>query len=85
MKTVTILGSTGSVGRQVLDVISKYPNQFKVVGLSAYKNETLLREQVEKYNPTYYYFPSGAIEVQASVFDFLEDKSYTKCLSSLEE
>lgn len=85
MKTITILGSTGSVGRQVLDVISKYPNQFKVVGLSAYKNEALLREQVEKYNPTYYYFPSGAIEVQPSVFDFLEDKSYTKCLSSLEE
>ncbi|MCM1305738.1 MAG: 1-deoxy-D-xylulose-5-phosphate reductoisomerase [Bacteroides sp.] len=85
MKTITILGSTGSVGTQVLDVISKYPNQYKVVGLSAYKNETLLREQVEKYNPTYYYFPSGAIEVQPSVFDFLEDKAYTKCLSSLEE
>ena len=61
MKTITILGSTGSVGRQVLDVISKYPNHYKVVGLSAYRNESLLREQVEKYNPTYYYIPSGGI------------------------
>lgn len=85
MKTITILGSTGSVGTQVLNVISKYPNQFKVVGLSAYKNEALLREQVEKYNPDYYYFPSGGIEVQPSVFDLLEDKAYTKCTSSLEE
>lgn len=85
MKTVTILGSTGSVGRQVLDVISKYPNQFRVVGLSAYKNESLLREQVEKYNPDYYYFPSGSIEVQPSVFDLLEDRSYTKCTASLED
>ena len=85
MKTITILGSTGSVGRQVLDVISKYPNHYKVVGLSAYRNESLLREQVEKYNPTYYYFPSGGIEVQPSVFDLLEDKAYTKCTSSLEE
>lgn len=85
MKTITILGSTGSVGRQALDVISKYPNQYKVVGLSAYKNEALLREQVEKYNPAYYYFPSGSIEVQPSVFDLLEDRTYTKCTSSLEE
>lgn len=85
MKTITILGSTGSVGRQALDVISKYPSQYKVVGLSAYKNEALLREQVEKYNPDYYYFPSGSIEVQPSVFDLLEDRAYTKCTSSLEE
>lgn len=85
MKTITILGSTGSVGRQVLDVISKYPGQYKVVGLSAYKNEKLLREQVEKYNPDYYYFPSGSVELQPSLFDLLEDKKYTRCLSSLEE
>lgn len=85
MKTITILGSTGSVGRQVLDVISKHPHQYKVVGLSAYKNQQLLREQLDKYNPSFYYYPDGAVEVQSSVFDFLEETKYTKCLSSLEE
>ena len=85
MKTVTILGSTGSVGRQVLATISQHPDVFKVVGLSAYTNESLLREQIEKYNPTHYYFPSGAVEVQSSLFDFLEDEKTSKCLNSLEE
>lgn len=85
MKTVTILGSTGSVGRQVLATISQHPDAFKVVGLSAYTNESLLREQIEKYNPTHYYFPGGAVEVQSSLFDFLEDEKTSKCLNSLEE
>lgn len=85
MKTITILGSTGSVGRQTLATIAKYPDRFKVVGLSAFTNEELLREQIEKFNPTHYYFPSGAVEVQSSLFDFLEDERSTKCLSSLEE
>jgi len=85
MKTITILGSTGSVGRQVLDVISRRPNQYKVVGLSAYKNQTLLREQLDKFNPSFYYYPDGAVEVQSSIFDFLEETKHTKCLSSLEE
>lgn len=85
MKTITVLGSTGSVGRQVLDVISKHRHQYKVVGLSAYKNQGLLREQLDKFNPSFYYFPDGAVEVQSSVFDFLEETKYTKCLSSLEE
>jgi len=86
MKTITILGSTGSVGKQVLDVIQKHPNDFKVVGLSAYSNDALLREQIEIFNPKNYYCASGAVEVQSSLFDLLDDEpSETKCLSSLEE
>lgn len=85
MKTITILGSTGSVGRQVLECISAHSDSFKVVGLSAYSNEALLREQIEQFNPTHYYFPGGAVEVQSSLFDFLEDEKSSKCLSSLEE
>lgn len=34
MKHISILGSTGSIGTQTLDVISHYPDQFKVVGLA---------------------------------------------------
>ncbi len=85
MKTVTILGSTGSVGTQVLKVIDRHPDTYKVVGLSAYKNADLLRKQLDKYAPDFYYYPDGAVEVQSSIFDLFEDKNYTKCLSSLEE
>lgn len=85
MKTITILGSTGSVGTQVLAAIKKNSDKFKIVGLSAYTNEKLLREQIEQFNPTHYYYPNGAVEVQSSLFDFLEDEKTSKCLSSLEE
>ena len=44
LQTVTVLGSTGSVGKQVLAVLDKYPDRFKVVGLSAFTNEKLLRD-----------------------------------------
>ena len=43
VKTITVLGSTGSVGRQVLAAVDRHPDRFKVVGLSAFTNEKLLR------------------------------------------
>jgi len=51
LKKISILGSTGSIGRQTLDVISEHPEKFSVVGLSAGKNIELLKEQITKYRP----------------------------------
>lgn len=86
MKTITILGSTGSVGKQVLGVIEKHPEDFKVVGLSAYSNKDLLEKQIKKFNPKFYYCKDGAIEVQTSVFDLLdENKNNVEYVDSLEE
>jgi 1-deoxy-D-xylulose-5-phosphate reductoisomerase len=45
MKRVVVLGSTGSVGTQTLDVISQHPDRLKVVGLAAGKNVDLLKSQ----------------------------------------
>jgi 1-deoxy-D-xylulose-5-phosphate reductoisomerase len=45
-KRVAILGSTGSIGTQALDVIARYPDRFEVVGLAAGRNTHLLHEQV---------------------------------------
>ena len=86
VKTITVLGSTGSVGRQVLAVVDKHRDRFKVVGLSAFSNETLLRDQIEKYSPKHYYFPAGGVEIQTTLFDFLEDDKFTsRCTKSLAE
>jgi 1-deoxy-D-xylulose-5-phosphate reductoisomerase len=49
VKRVAILGSTGSIGRQALDVISRHRDRFQVVGLAAGRNAELLREQAEKF------------------------------------
>jgi len=51
MKKLSILGSSGSIGTQTLDVVSRYPDKFKVVGLSVNRNIDLLRKQIAKYNP----------------------------------
>jgi len=51
-KRVAILGSTGSIGRQALDVISRYPERFTVVGLAAGKNTALLAEQRARFEPS---------------------------------
>ncbi|MCE5275689.1 MAG: 1-deoxy-D-xylulose-5-phosphate reductoisomerase [Syntrophaceae bacterium] len=49
MKRVTVLGSTGSIGRSALDVIRMHPESFQVVGLCAGSNTSLLARQSEEF------------------------------------
>ncbi|MCF0202306.1 MAG: 1-deoxy-D-xylulose-5-phosphate reductoisomerase [Bacteroidaceae bacterium] len=51
MKQIAILGSTGSIGTQALDVISQHPDRFQVYCLTANNQVELLAEQARKYNP----------------------------------
>ena len=53
MKKIVILGSTGSIGRQTLDVVRAFPGEFEVVGLAAGNNVKLLAEQVREFRPRY--------------------------------
>ena len=46
MKRLCILGSTGSIGTQTLEIVSAYPEKFKVTGLAAGNNLILLKEQI---------------------------------------
>jgi 1-deoxy-D-xylulose-5-phosphate reductoisomerase len=50
---VAILGSTGSIGRQALDVIRQLPGRFRVVGLAGGNNHTLLEDQAREFHPDY--------------------------------
>ncbi|MGH2634326.1 MAG: 1-deoxy-D-xylulose-5-phosphate reductoisomerase, partial [Tepidiformaceae bacterium] len=50
---VAVLGSTGSVGRQSLDVIRQLPGRFKVAALAAGRNSDELARQVAEFRPTY--------------------------------
>jgi 1-deoxy-D-xylulose-5-phosphate reductoisomerase len=51
MKRIVILGSTGSIGRMALDVISRHRDRFAVVGLVAGRNISLLTEQIKAFRP----------------------------------
>lgn len=51
MKRIIILGSTGSIGTQALDIIRQHPDRFQVVGLTTHKNIELLQEQIAEFKP----------------------------------
>jgi 1-deoxy-D-xylulose-5-phosphate reductoisomerase len=48
---IVVLGSTGSIGRQVLDVVARLGDRFRVVGLAAGRNRPLFDEQVARFRP----------------------------------
>lgn len=50
-KKITIIGSTGSIGTQALEVIEKISDQFEIIGLAAGSNVDLLNKQIEKFHP----------------------------------
>lgn len=52
-KRISILGSTGSIGRQALEVIEKLHEKFEIIALSAGNNTDLLTQQAEKFKPKY--------------------------------
>ena len=50
-RQITILGSTGSIGRSALDVARRYPEMFRVAALAAHSNVELLHEQIREFRP----------------------------------
>jgi len=55
VKRIVLLGSTGSIGQQVLDVIRIFPRKFEVVGLAGGKNLELLGKQIKEFQPKVFY------------------------------
>ena len=51
MKKISILGSTGSIGTQTLDIVTDHPDKFQVVGLATGNNIQLLSEQIRQFRP----------------------------------
>lgn len=51
MKAITLLGSTGSIGTQTLDILAQYPDRFRLVGLAAGNNVELMARQIRQFRP----------------------------------
>ncbi|MBD0335948.1 MAG: 1-deoxy-D-xylulose-5-phosphate reductoisomerase [Cyanobacteria bacterium Co-bin13] len=51
MKAITLLGSTGSIGTQTLDIVQQHPDKFRLVGIAAGNNVELLAQQVRQFRP----------------------------------
>jgi 1-deoxy-D-xylulose-5-phosphate reductoisomerase len=55
-RKIAVLGSTGSIGRQTLEVVRAFPQRFHIIGLAASKNLDLLAEQISEFQPRFAYF-----------------------------
>ncbi|MEH2080062.1 MAG: 1-deoxy-D-xylulose-5-phosphate reductoisomerase [Nostoc sp.] len=51
MKAITLVGSTGSIGTQTLDIVTNNPDQFRIVGLAAGNNVEMLAAQIRQFRP----------------------------------
>ena len=51
MKRLAILGSTGSIGQQTLEVVRSFPDRFQVIGLGGGRNAALLARQIKEFQP----------------------------------
>ncbi len=65
MKNITVLGSTGSIGVQTLEVVRDNPGLFKICGLSANRNWEKLVDQAKEFSPKYVCLSDEAAYVQA--------------------
>lgn len=66
-RRIAILGSTGSIGRQTLDVVRAYPDRFEVVALAARSNVSLLAEQAREFHPRLVACSGDAPDLQAQL------------------
>jgi 1-deoxy-D-xylulose-5-phosphate reductoisomerase len=55
VKNIALLGSTGSIGTQTLDVVRKFPDRLSVIALAAGNNTSLLKLQISEFKPRYVY------------------------------
>ncbi|MGI0487916.1 1-deoxy-D-xylulose-5-phosphate reductoisomerase [Pantanalinema rosaneae CENA516] len=51
MKAISLLGSTGSIGTQTLDIVTHHPDEFRIVGLASGRNVELLAQQIRQFQP----------------------------------
>ena len=92
MKRISILGSTGSIGKQTLDVVRQHKDKFEVVAISANSSVDLLLEQIKEFTPKYVavYDELSALKLKSMIPDGLKIEVLSgmdglKTISSLDE
>jgi 1-deoxy-D-xylulose-5-phosphate reductoisomerase len=71
VKRLAVLGSTGSIGQQTLQVVRTLPNRFRIVGLAAGKNIDLLARQINEFKPRFVYYQDRNTSLASAVYEFL--------------
>ena len=85
MKKICLLGSTGSIGKQTIEIINENPKDFSLVGVSCGQNINELRNILKNYpsitsccvkKEKDSYYATGSINDMAQILTFLKEKCY---------
>ena len=68
VKKLAILGSTGSIGQQTLDVVRALPDKFKIIGLAAGENLELLEKQISEFKPRVVYYRDQTTKLKSNSY-----------------
>jgi 1-deoxy-D-xylulose-5-phosphate reductoisomerase len=71
VKRLAVLGSTGSIGRQTLEVVRAFPQRFSIVGLAAGGNITLLERQIKEFKPEFVFYQDRKAHLEGGDCQFL--------------
>jgi 1-deoxy-D-xylulose-5-phosphate reductoisomerase len=61
---LTVLGSTGSIGQQTLEIVRTFPDRFRIVGLGAGKNTDLLAKQISEFQPRFVHYQDEGVQAR---------------------
>ena len=78
-KRLAVLGSTGSIGRQTLDVVRALPDKFKITGLAAGENLDLLEKQIDEFKPQVVYCRRPSAQLKAKGVKLLSLDEIASC------
>jgi 1-deoxy-D-xylulose-5-phosphate reductoisomerase len=70
-KRIAVLGSTGSIGRQTLDIVRAFPDRLKIVALAAGSNLKLLSEQIAEFKPKFVFCQGDPSRLPAGGWEFM--------------
>lgn len=80
MKKIALIGSTGSIGIQTLNVVRRYPEEFKIISLAAGKNSRLLSEQVNEFKPKIATLENECDNLSKDTEYFFGKRAYTNAI-----
>lgn len=70
---IALLGSTGSIGRQTLDIVRSFNTRFRIIGLACRKDSELFKQQVNEFKPEYICMETGTQSQGSSLYCTLEE------------
>ncbi|MCX5993708.1 MAG: 1-deoxy-D-xylulose-5-phosphate reductoisomerase, partial [Chloroflexi bacterium] len=70
---IALLGSTGSIGRQTLDIVRSFNTRFRIIGLACRKNSELFKQQVNEFKPDYICMETGTQSQGSPLYCTLEE------------